>query len=464
MIPSAAGALAGARPVPYWLDDPSAPEAAPSLVAQERADLAVVGGGLTGLWSALLAKERQPGRDVVLLESQTIGWAASGRNGGFCSASLTHGYANGARRFPDEIDRLEELGRQNLTAIGDTVARYRIDAEWERAGELAVAVEPWQVEELRLACPSADDPDLRWLDTDAVRAEVHSPTYLAGLWDTQGCALVHPAKLTWGLRKACENLGVRIYEHSPVLALSADRHGVEIRTDTGVVLADRVALGTNAFPALLRRFRPYTVPVYDHVLMTEPLGDDQLASIGWSHRQGIGDSGNRFHYYRLSADNRVLWGGYDAVYHPGKHIRAEYDDRRATHLRLAQHFFATFPQLEGVRFTHRWGGAIDTCSRFCAFFGTAHRGRVAYVAGYTGLGVGATRFGADVMLDLLSGAPTELTELRMVRRKPIPFPPEPFATAAIEATRWSMARADRFDGRRNLWLRALDAIGAGFDS
>ena len=122
--------------------------------------------------------------------------------------------------------------------------------------------------------------------------------------------------------------------------------------------------------------------------MTEPLTDGQLDSIGWTNRQGLGDSANQFHYFRLTADNRILWGGYDAVYPYGGRVRAEYDDRPETYAKLAGHFFTCFPQLEGVRFTHAWGGAIDTCSRFSAFFGTAHRGRVAYAAGYTGLGVG----------------------------------------------------------------------------
>jgi glycine/D-amino acid oxidase-like deaminating enzyme len=140
-------------------------------------------------------------------------------------------------------------------------------------------------------------------------------------------------------------------------------------------------------------------------------------------------------------------------------------DRRAhPGLRLADHFFTTFPQLEGIGFSHRRGGAIDTCTRFCAFFGTAHRGRVAYALGYTGLGVAASRFGARVMLDLLTGEPTELTRLKMVRTRPLPFPPEPLAYLGVQATRWSLARADRQAGRRNLWLRALDAAGLGFDS
>ncbi len=178
----------------------------------------------------------------------------------------------------------------------------------------------------------------------------------------------------------------------------------------------------------------------------------------------MGDCANQFHYYRLTRDNRILWGGYDAVYYYGSRIGRALEQSERTHQQLAEHFFATFPQLEGLRFSHRWGGVIDTCTRFAAFFGTAHGGRSAYALGYTGLGVAATRFGADVMLDLLDGNPTERTELEMVRRRPLPFPPEPVRYAGIQATRWSMDRADRNAGRRNLWLRTLDRMGLGFDS
>jgi glycine/D-amino acid oxidase-like deaminating enzyme len=276
--------------------------------------------------------------------------------------------------------------------------------------------------------------------------------------------MVHPARLAWGLAAACERIGVRIAERTPTTGLASDADGVTLRTRHGVLRARRAALATNAFPSLVKRLRPYIVPVYDYVLVTEPLSAAQLASVGWRNRQGVADSGNQFHYYRLTADNRILWGGYDAIYHFGRIMRSSYDQRPETFTRLAEHFFTTFPQLEGIGFSHRWGGAIDTCSRFCAFYGTAHRGRVAYVLGYTGLGVGATRFGARVMLDLLSGERTELTELEMVRSKPVPFPPEPFAYLGVQATRWSLEQADRRSGRRNLLLRGLDAIGMGYDS
>jgi glycine/D-amino acid oxidase-like deaminating enzyme len=142
----------------------------------------------------------------------------------------------------------------------------------------------------------------------------------------------------------------------------------------------------------------------------------------------------------------------------------KYHVNQDTFAMLAQHFIEFLPALEGVRFTHTWGGAIDTCSRFSPFWGTANSGKVAYVAGYTGLGVGATRFGARVMLDILAGRPTELTELDYVKSKPLPFPPEPIRSAGIGLTRWSFDQADRNEGKRNLWLKTLDRIGLGFDS
>ncbi len=461
-----ARALSDARPTPFWLEDPGRPQALPALVGDTTCDLLVVGGGYSGLWTALIAKERDPSLDVVLVEGNEVGWAASGRNGGFCAASLTHGFGNGLERWPAELAQLERLGAANLDAIEATLKRYGIDAEWERTGEIDVATQPHQVEELHEIAEAVAryGLDITVLDADQLRAEVNSPTFLGGLWDKDGVAMVHPAKLAWGLKEACLGQGVRIFEHTRATELREHGSGMAARTPYGRVFARRVALGTNVFPSLLKRVRPYVVPVYDYALMTEPLSDEQLAAIGWRGRQGLGDSANKFHYFRLSADNRILWGGYDAVYHYGGHVRHEYDQRPETFRTLATHFFRCFPQLEGLRFTNAWGGAIDTCSRFSAFFDTAHRGKVAYAVGYTGLGVGATRFGAEVMLDLLAGERTERTSLDMVRSKPLPFPPEPVRWAGIEITTRSLERADRNGGHRNLWLRTLDRLGLGFDS
>jgi len=461
-----ARSLADAEPAPYWLDDPGRPAAEPRLTGQEHCDLLVVGGGYSGLWTALLAKERDPGRDVVLVEADRIGWAASGRNGGFCASSVTHGAFNGLARWPGEFDVLRAMGDRNLDAIEAAVTRYGMDCDFERTGEIDVATAPYQWDELREAHTTAvrHGLDLELLDRDRMRAEVDSPTFHGGLLDRHGVALVHPAKLAWGLKRAALAAGVRVYEHTRATALARHGAALAVRTPYGRVLAHRVALGTGVFPSLVRRTRPYTVPVYDYALTTEPLTPEQRAAIGWRGRQGLGDSANQFHYFRLTADDRILWGGYDAVYPRGGRMNSSYEHRPETYLKLARHFFTCFPQMEGLRFSHAWGGAIDTCTRFSAFFGTAHAGRLAYAAGYTGLGVGATRFGAEVMLDLLAGESTERTRLAMVRRRPLPFPPEPLASAGIGLTKWSLARADASEGRRNLWLRAMDRAGLGFDS
>ena len=466
-VPAAvARSLANAVPRSFWLDQPDAPEPLPALAGNIAADVAIVGGGFTGLWTALLARERDPSLDVVILEARTSGWAASGRNGGFCSASLTHGLGNGLERFPAEMPLLERLGAENLREIGETVAKHGIDCDFSLTGELNVATAPWQLEGLAEAASAARTlgHGAEVLDAPAVRAELDSPLFVGGVRYTGGNAMVEPGRLAWGLRRACLEAGVRIYENTPVRSLADPGAGLLLTTPYGSVRAGRVVLGTGAFRPLLRRIGNFVIPVYDYVLMTEPLSAAQLASLGWKDRRGASDLGNQFHYFRLTRDNRILWGGYDAVYYNGGRIHDERDWRPATFATLAAHFFATFPQLEGVSFTHAWGGVIDTCSRFCAFFGTAYRGKLAYATGYTGLGVGATRFGAQVMLDLLEKADTERTRLALVRSKPLPFPPEPLRSAVVQMTRSSLARADRHEGRRDPWLRLLDRLGLGFDS
>jgi glycine/D-amino acid oxidase-like deaminating enzyme len=437
------------------------------LAGRVETDLCIVGGGFTGLWAALHAKADDPARDVVVLEGRTVAFGASGRNGGFVHPSLTHGLRNGLSRFADEIELLERLGAENLRGLVGDLERHGIDCDLETTGELlpilAPYQEPWLEEERELFSRFGYEVEV-FSDAASMQAEVASPTYRGGIWTKDGGGVLDPAKLAIGLLRAALHAGVRVFENSPATSLHELPGGVLVRGVHGEVRARRALLATSAFPPLLRAIRRYVIPVYDYALMTEPLSSDQREAIGWRRRQGIADGANQFHYYRLTQDDRILWGGFDAVYRYGGPVRDALDDHDRTFARLAQHFFITFPQLRGIRFTHRWGGAIDTCSRFSVFFGTAYSGRVAYATGYTGLGVGATRFGARVALDLLDGRSTEATRSRYVRRKPIPFPPEPLRTAVIQLTRNRLAAADRRDGRRGIWLGLLDRIGLGFDS
>ena len=464
--PAHRAAYADAVRKSFWLDTLPARDPHDPLDGQAEADLCIVGGGYTGLWAALYAKSLDPDRDVVLLEATRCGAGASGRNGGFLQSSLTHGIGNGLSRFPDELAQLERLGLENFRALGEDLERLAIDAEFEPAGDLIVALEPRELadleEEADLVRRFGHDAEL--LDRERVRAEVNSPMYLGGLLTRTGSALVHAGKLADGLRAAAARGGVRIHEYTPVRALRKTAGGVSVATDGGVLDARRVLLATSAYRPLLRSIGWYIAPVYDYVLVTEPLDERMRDAVGWARRQGVSDIGNQFHYYRLTADWRILWGGYDAVYRYGGPVGPQLDDHEPTFAKLSQHFFATFPQLEGLRFSHRWGGAIDTCSRFSVFFGRALGGRVAYALGYTGLGVGASRFGARVGIDLLDGRESEATALTIVRRRPVPFPPEPLRTGVIQLTRNRLAAADRNDGRRGIWLRTLDRLGLGFDS
>lgn len=450
---------------PFWLDDPLRPSPQPDLTTQTSTDLLVIGAGFSGLWTALLAKEENPSRDVAILEGGEIATGASGRNGGFMDASLTHGFSNGLSRWPKELPTLLQLGLQNLKEIEDTLQRYNIDCDYIRTGDIDLATEPHQVDEIKEELEESKPFDMNYtyLERDEVQTVVKSPIYIAGL-KKPDTALVNPAHLAWGLRKVCLDLGVRIYENSPVTKLVDNGNTVVAHTPHGKVRAARVALATNAFPPLLKRLSYYVVPVYDYALMTEPLTPAQRDSIGWHGREGLSDASRQFHYFRTTADRRILWGGYDAVYYWNNGFGEHLENSSFMFGRLAEHFFQAFPQLDGLRFSHAWGGAIDTCSRFSPFWGTAHGGKTAYSMGFTGLGVGATRFGAKVMLDFLDNKKTERTKLEMVRTKPLPFPPEPLRSIGIHITRWSMERVDRNGGRENLWLKAMDWLGLGFDS
>ena len=456
------------RAISYWLAaSPSGPER-PALQGDASADVAVVGAGFTGLWTAIALTDTDPGLCVVVLEQETVGFGASGRNGGFCQASLTHGLANGLRHFPDEIEILEREGIANLQELIAFTRANGIDCDLEETGGLSVADQPYQVEEFRAWADEAAEhgEELHFLDQDAVQAEVHSPIWLAGLYQPPGRdILLDPAKLARGLARVCEERGITIHEGTRVEAVERRAGGVRLTTATGAtVTAQHVVVATSAYSGWLRRLESQFVPVYDYVLVSDPLSPEQRASIGWEQRQGMSDANNQFHYFRLTADDRILWGGYDAIYHRNNGVGPQFDRRPTTFAKLEAHFRRAFPQLDGLRFPYRWGGAIDTTSRFTVTFGQALGGRLTYALGYTGLGVGASRWAGGVIRDFILRPDSDLLQLRFVRTRPFPFPPEPLRSVAVNLVRHELDRADRNEGRRGLLLRTLDAVGIGFDS
>ena len=452
----------------YWLAASASGPDRPTLASDETADIVIVGAGFTGLWTAVALTDTDPTLRVVVLEADTVGYGASGRNGGFCSASLTHGLANGIRHFPDELAVLEREGVSNFRALVQFTRKHEIDCDLEETGILDVADRPHQVEEFRAWVDEAAawGEELEFMDGERIRAEVRSPLWLAALHRPPGRdAILDPARLVRGLARVCEERGVTIHEGSRVTAVERQAGRVRVRTAGGQsVVAGHVVVATSAYSGWLRRLSAHFVPVYDYVLVSDPLSAEQVASIGWERRQGMADANNQFHYFRLTADNRILWGGYDAIYYFGNGVGPQYDRRPTTFAKLEAQFRVTFPQLADIGFPYRWGGAIDTTSRFTVTFGQALGGRLTYALGYTGLGVGASRWAGGIVRDFILRPDSDLLRLRFVQSRPIPFPPEPFRSAAVQAVRWELDRADRNEGRRGLFLRTLDALGIGFDS
>lgn len=454
-----------ARPVSLWLDRPDVAEpAATTWLDAASTDLLVVGGGLTGLWAALEAAAA--GRDVVVVDAGAIGGGASGRCGGFINASITHGIANGHARWPDEMAAIIALQQALWDGTLKLLADHGDGDVIDPCGKMTVATRPHHASGLddSVALLRRYGQRVRRLDRDEMRAAVASPTYLGGYHHLDANGLCDPAHLAQALARVAVGRGARLVERVAVVGLHDDRAAITVRlSDGGRLRARQVLLATNAYRPLRRQLRARVIPVYDHVVATAPLSSEQWAALGWADRCGITDAGNQFHYYRPTPDGRILFGGWDATYHFGGRIDERFERRGPTHQLLARHLVETFTSLEGVEVTHAWGGPIDSTSRFTPTFGTAMSGKLGWAVGFTGLGVGASRFAALAALDLLAGNDTARTRLSMVRRAPIPFPPEPLRWPVVQLTKRALAREDA-TGRKSRWLRLLDRLGVGFDT
>lgn len=428
-------------------------------------DLLIVGGGFTGLWTAILAKEQYPELDVVIVDAGTIGHAASSRNGGFISESLTHGHAHGLALWPNDIAELVELGRTNLKAIQAFLVKHSIDADFEYCGKSSVAVNDVQKAMLNdaYAIQKRFGEDVALLTQEEMQRDIASPSYLGGIRMRTGSGLFNPVKLIVGMVAVAESVGVRIFEKSEVTSIDHDSFGLRLSCNQHQIRSKRAVLATNAFTPLIKSVERRVLPLFDHVLATEVLNESQQASLGWAESQGVTDMGNQFHYYRKTPDNRILWGGYDANYYYGNDSSSAREIRPESHQLLARQFIETFPQLEGVRFEYQWAGLIDSTSRFTPYFKTAMNSKVSYAIGFTGLGTGSSRFGAQIALDLLFNPKADVLKFDMVKKSPIPFPPEPLRFLTVSFTRKQLQREDT-TGRRGIWLRILDFFGVGFNS
>jgi glycine/D-amino acid oxidase-like deaminating enzyme len=450
----------------YWLAQ-RAPRDGRPLEGAAETEIAVVGAGLTGLWTALFLKELAPALEVTVVEQGLAAHGASGRNAGMLSETVDHSHGLAIEHFGEaEARRLARLGESNVLELVAFLEQERIGCDYEPTGRLMVALTRPQLEDARRAVEIATRLGLdsfRYLDRPAVRAELDSTLYLGGVWVTGG-GILDPVKLVDGLREATERRGVRVYERSRVTALEQRGAGARIHAEGGSLDARRVVLATSAYthhllPEITRRF----IPLYDYVLVSQPLSAAERAAIGWPRRQGVTDGRAFFNYYRLTADNRILWGTSEATYYRGNRVDASCDHSPAHYAALRESFRRHFPALDRLEFPYAWGGAICSTTRLTPFFGRALDGRVLYGLGYTGHGLGTTRLAGRILAHMALDRPSELLDLALVRRKPFPYPPEPLRAWSVAGVTRALRRVDQGE-RPSLLLRLLDRMGLGFSS
>lgn len=431
----------------FWLST-AAYTPAPPLTGPLDVDVAVVGGGFTGLSTALHLREAAAAPSVAVLEADAVGSGASGRNAGF--AMTLFGLTLGVTKLRFGAGRAREAHRYMERAVdytGALVERLGIECEYERPGFLRVATRPAYVGRLLREIELAHALGLRgieWIDRAALAERVRSPHYLGAWWEPR-CALVNPAKLAWGLRRAAAARGARFYEGTPVLEVERAPGGVTLRTPGGAVRARQVVLATNAWSHLVAPIRRKQVPAFTHVVLTEPIPEERRAEIGWRGREGIEDARNLVHYYRLTRDDRLLLGGGAVSLAFGHDM--ERDLAPATFRDLEEHAVNVFPALAGLRVTHRWGGPVSVPLDLAPAIGTVDGSRVVWSLGCVGHGVSLTQLNGRTVADLVLGRRTEDTEVFFVRRRTIPWPPEPLRAAVSHLIRGALVAEDAWTDR-----------------
>ena len=429
-------------------------------------DVAIVGGGFTGLWTALSLKDLEPSLSICILERETVAYGASGRNAGIVGETLDHSHELAIAHFGlDEARSLARIGRENLDGLERFLADRRIPAGFQRRGQLTVALSDAHLEALEASVRAAERvgaPGWRLLSGPEVRDEIASPLYRGALLAPRH-ALVDPVALAEGLRGEAERLGVSVRERTAVDAFEFPRDRVVLRSGERAVRARRAVLATNAWThRLLPRLATRFLPLYDYILVTRPLTGPEWRSIGWKTGRGVVDARAFFNYYRPTPDGRILFGTSEAAYHPGNRVDRACDHSASHYASLEESFRRHFPQLSQLEFPFAWGGPIASTTRLTPFFGT-HRGRLAYGLGYTGHGVGSTRVAGRILAHLTLEKESPLLELSMVRKKPFPYPPEPLRRLAVAAVTRSLRRVDAGEEPNRL-LRLLDRFGIGFSS
>ncbi len=445
----------------YWLHSLEAIADEAELKSNIQCDLLIVGGGFCGLWASILAKQADPERDVVLIEARSIANGASGRPAAIMSTSVMHGIDNTERMFPDEVEALERLGRENMDGFRATIEEHGIDCDIEWGGEMVVSIgdEGLDVVDKDYELFTKYGHDAQKLDKQQIQSEIKSPIFHGAVWSKKRCGTVHPGKLVRGLKALALKLGIKIYENTELIDNNYSGKLIQVRTARALITAGKVLLATNAWGAGHKKIKTRVAAIRDRILMTEPLTQNQMEKIGWVNRQGIYDTRTQLNYMRLTADNRILFGG-RLEYYFGNNTDPVQDKQAAPYIRLVQSFYRTFPQLkEEVRFSHAWSGPIGLTTRMAVHYQRYHNGNMVYAGGYSGFGVTASRFGARVGLAILDGVDTPETRMTFAKTMPNYIPPEPFRWIGAKVTMYALDTVDEKGGWRKPWIWLVQKMG-----
>lgn len=427
----------------YW-DASKQPRGVSSpLVGDAAVDVAVIGAGYTGLSAAYHIKVADPSLDVAVLESETVGYGASGRNAGFVmtlfGASLGLMKAlHGATRVREAHAHME----RSIAALEGMLAEHSLDCDYERGGFLKVATTERYARRIRDEIATLEKIGIyghRWLDAKEVDARVSSPTYLGACLEP-GCGLINPRKWVDGLASIALGAGVGLYEKSPVENVRREGGRFRLSCNGATLTADKVIFASNGYTHLIPGMRSKQIPAFVFIVVTEPLSEKQLASIGWAGREGIEDGRNFMHFYRLTPDNRLLMGGGPGFVPFGG--RMHHDAHPAAWRHLEDFISATFPGLRGIGIDYRWGGAFSVTADSTPQIGSLHGGAAAYSVGCTGHGVAMTHMNGRILRDLILERKTDLTDLWFVNRRAMPLPPEPIRSLGAKAVTAAMAFDD----------------------
>jgi len=428
----------------YWM---KTREYTPGLPLKEDIDVdaAIVGGGFTGLSTAYHLKKEQPGMRIALFENEVIGFGASGRNGGFNMTLFGLTLSITALRFgKTKAKESHHYMERAVDLLKDLVEELNLDCDYEHPGFLRVATSEKYIKRIQHEIELAHKLGLEgieWLDKNQTREQVNSPLYLGAWWEPR-CGILNPAKLSWAWADVLRNMGVEIYERTPVTELKRKKEGIVLVTPNGRVRAEKAVLATNAWSHFFPKLKRKQLPVWTHIVISDPLTDDQYESIGWQNRQGIEDARNLVHYYRLTADNRIVMGGRDVSLSRGFYDM-DRDQNEQTFEGLRADVRELFPSLKDIQFTDAWGGPVSVPLDMAPAIGYMGDKRVVYSIGCVGHGVSLTHLNGQTIRDLVLERKTDLSDVFFVNRITIPWPPEPFRTLSVKAILGYMHVEDR---------------------